>query len=88
MLQRIIAGGVGMARTLDGLKPGERGTVTRLLLAQERASGLARLGLGPGTEILCLRRTPLGEPTVYRFRGTDVALRRREAAGVQVRVEN
>ena len=87
MLQRIIAGGVGMARTLDGLKPGERGTVTRLLLAPERASSLARLGLGPGTEILCLRRTPLGEPTVYRFRGTDVALRRREAAGVQVRVE-
>ena len=81
------AGGLGMARTLDGLRPGERGTVTRLLLAPERAAGLRRLGLGPGTEILCLRRTPLGDPTVYRFRGTDVALRRREAAGVQVRME-
>lgn len=87
MLQRMIAGGLGMERTLEELRPGERGTVTRLLLATAQTSSLARLGLGPGTEILCLRRTPLGDPTVYRFRGTDVALRRREAAGVQVRVE-
>ena len=74
-----------MKLTLDRLGPGERGMVTRLLLSPRAASSLTRLGLGPGTEVLCLRRTPLGDPTVYRFRGTDVAIRRRDAEGIQLR---
>ncbi len=73
-----------MEMTLDRLKPGERGIVTLLLLSPREAGSLTRLGLGPSTEVLCLRRTPLGDPAVYRFRGTDVALRRRDAAGIQL----
>ena len=38
----------------------------------------------PGTEVLCLRRLPLGDPTVYRWRGIDVALRRRDASRIEV----
>lgn len=77
-----------MEMTLDRLGPGERGTVTRLLLSPQEASSLTRLGLRPGTAIRCLRRTPLGDPTVYRFRGTEVAIRRKDAAGVQVTSDN
>ena len=73
-----------MAFTLDRLRAGERRTVVCIALSPERAASLTRLGLGVGTEILCLRQTPLGDPTVYRFRGTDVAIRRKDAAGIQL----
>lgn len=77
-----------MPDTLDRLRPGERSVVERITLSPERAASLIRLGLRVGTEILCLRWTPLGDPTVYRFRGTDVAIRCRDAAGIQVTGDN
>lgn len=77
-----------MAETLDRLAPGERGTVAQIALGPMRAASLTRLGLCPGTEIRCLRRAPLGGPTIYRFRGTDVALRQKDAAGIQMQIES
>ena len=78
-------GGFGSAQTLlSELKAGERGLVLRLELPPRRAAELRRLGLIPGTELLCLRRSPLGEPTAYRWRGIDVALRRRDAERIKV----
>ena len=68
--------------TLDQLRPGEVGVVEALALREARAAPLRRLGLLPGTAVLCRRRSPFGDPTVYRFRETDVALRRRDAAGI------
>ncbi len=76
--------GVRVEISLDRLKPGERATVQRLKLPPNRANSLSRLGLGPGTELLCLRRLPLGDPTVYRWRGTDVALRRADAKRIEL----
>ena len=73
-----------MAIRLSELQAGERGRVTELRLPPEQAGTLLRLGLLPGAEILCLRRCPLGDPTVYRFRGTDLALRRRETALIRI----
>ena len=77
-----------MPGTLDRLGPGERGIVARLMLAPEQAASLTRLGLRPGTEILCLRRAPLGDPAVYRFRGTTAAIRKRDAAQVEIKMHN
>ena len=76
-----------MEISLDRLKPGERGRVSELRLPPERAAGLLRLGLLPGTELRCQRRCPLGDPAVYRFRGTDLALRKKDAARIVVRRE-
>lgn len=70
---------------LAALQEGEQGTVLRLGLEPDREGSLRRLGLIPGTELRCLRRSPLGDPTVYRFRGTDIAIRRRDAAQVEIR---
>lgn len=72
---------------LDRLRPGERGRLLRLELPAGRAEALRRLGLIPGTEIRCLRISPLGDPAAYRFRGTDLALRRRDAAGIVIEGE-
>ena len=73
-----------MCMTLDRLEPGAWGRVEEIDMPSEQAMSLTRLGLCPGTHILCLRRTPLADPTVYRFRGTDVALRKRDAAKIKV----
>ena len=58
---------------LSGLREGERGKV--LSVAPELSRTLERLGLVSGTEIVCLRRSPLGDPTAYWFRGAVIALR-------------
>lgn len=68
--------------TLAELCPGERAAVLRI--PSEIAKSLSRLGLVPGTEIMCLRRLPLGDPAVYRWRGIEVALRRKEASRIEV----
>ena len=68
--------------TLADLAAGERAVV--LSLPQNDACTLSRLGLVPGTEVLCLRRLPLGDPTVYRWRGISVALRNRDASRIEV----
>ena len=70
--------------TLADLAEGQGGTVIRLGLPPSDAGALTRLGLRPGTEVVCRRRLPLGDPVVYRWRGTDVALRRRDAGCVEV----
>ncbi|MCB1001433.1 MAG: FeoA family protein [Ilumatobacteraceae bacterium] len=46
---------------------------------------LGALGFVPGTTIQVGRRAPLGDPTVYRVRGADLAIRRGTAALVEVR---
>ena len=45
------------------------------------------LGLLPETLVLRERRAPLGDPLVFRVRGTLLCLRRSEARFIQVRLE-
>ncbi len=67
---------------LSRLAEGERGRVLFVDPALRRTTD--RLGLIPGTEVLCLRRCPLGDPTVYWFRSTSLALRADDAGRVAV----
>ena len=69
--------------TMDQLRPGESGIAEALL--PDAAAALSRLGLVPGTEVRCLRRSPLGDPSVYALRGTVLAIRRRDAEKILVR---
>ena len=45
------------------------------------------LGLIDGTPVECLTRSPLGDPTAYEIRGAVIALRKEDAAGIQIRKE-
>jgi ferrous iron transport protein A len=47
---------------------------------------LLDLGFVPGTAVRALRRAPLGDPTLYEVRGTQLCLRRSEALRVKVRL--
>ena len=46
---------------------------------------LIDLGFTPGEEVDVVRATPLGDPLVVAVRGSQLALRRREAAWIRVR---
>jgi Fe2+ transport system protein FeoA len=48
-------------------------------------SRLSDLGFTPGEPVAVVRTTPLGDPLVVAVRGSQLALRRREAGWIRVR---
>jgi ferrous iron transport protein A len=70
--------------TLDELPRSCRAVVTGLDAHGAERRRLMDLGVLPGVEVTAEDTSPLGDPTAYRIRGTLVALRRRQARGIQV----
>ena len=66
------------------LRPGQRGTITKI----NGASGLRRrfveMGIVKGETILIERHAPLGDPVEYFIKGYHLALRKEEAAHIEV----
>ena len=71
---------------LDCLPVGKSAYVANVYNEPSMRWRLTDLGMIPGTRILCLYRSPAGDPTAYLIRGAVIALRRRDAAQVQVRL--
>jgi DtxR family Mn-dependent transcriptional regulator len=71
---------------LADLKPGEKAVVTAISPAcrkQERRR-LMDLGILPGTTIEAVMRSPAGDPTAYRVRGTLIALRKEQSRTIYI----
>lgn len=66
-------------RRLDELKLGESGFVCGFELENDESRRLMELGFLPGGEVQYARRSPFGDPRVFRVDGCDVALRRETA---------
>lgn len=66
---------------LDKLQPGQ----TAVVSAAARERRLRDLGIIEGTQIGCLYRSPLGDPTAYYVRGATVALRRDQAELIEIK---
>lgn len=75
---------MGGIRTLSDLRPGERGVVCGLETAGDVRRRLQDIGLIRGTAVVCLGKSPLGDPTAYRIRGAVMALRRKDTGRVEV----
>lgn len=71
-------------QTLDTLAPGQQAVVKALLGSGLERRRLMDLGILPGTIIEAELRSPLGDPTAYLVRGTLVALRRNQAAQIEI----
>jgi len=73
--------------SLDDLRDREKAVIIDFDPAMDRAcrERLQDLGLLPDTPISRERRAPLGDPSVFRFRGTLLCLRRSEARLIRVR---
>lgn len=77
----------GLARRLTELARGGRAVVVGIdeSCTPDCARRLIDLGLAPGATVEFVRRTPLGDPTVFRVADYEVALRRELARSVLVR---
>lgn len=70
--------------SLSCLKVGQQGSVTKICAEKALAARLQELGLIEGTEIRCIRESPAGDPVLYGVRGSMLALRKRDSAGIFV----
>jgi ferrous iron transport protein A len=70
---------------LAELPLGEPAVVEAVEEGSAVAKRLLDLGFAPGTAVRALRRAPLGDPTLYELRGTQLCLRRSEAERIGVR---
>jgi len=76
-----------MEKRLSELKPGEKGVVSKVVGDREVRRRLLDMGLTRGTEIIVVRRAPLGDPVEFLLKGYNLSLRKRESENVYVLVE-
>lgn len=66
------------------LQPGQRATITRINGESALRRRFAEMGIIKGEIILIERNAPLGDPVEYFIKGYHLALRREEAAQIEV----
>ena len=68
------------------LRPGQRGAVHAMNLTGGMRRRLRDIGLIEGTAVECLGVSPGGDPRAFLIRGTAIALRAADSAGIEVSV--
>lgn len=66
------------------LQPGQSGVITRIGGAGALRRRFVEMGIVKGETILLERSAPLGDPVEYYIKGYHLALRREEAALIEV----
>ena len=69
------------------LQPGQRATILRINGAGPLRRRFIEMGIVKGETILIERNAPLGDPVEYFIKGYHLALRREEAAQIEVRLD-
>ncbi len=75
-----------MRNTLCSLPVGVCARVEHIELDNAASQRLMTLGLLPGIDVRVVQLAPLGDPIAIEFEGRRVSLRKREAAGVILKV--
>ena len=71
-------------RDLSELLPGQSAEVRSLQTVGPMRRRLLDLGLIEHTEVMCLGKSPLGDPSAYLIRGAVIAIRSDEASNIIV----
>jgi len=66
------------------LRPGQKGTITRIGGTSALRRRFIEMGIVKGETILIERNAPLGDPVEYFIKGYHLALRKEEAANIEV----
>jgi ferrous iron transport protein A len=74
----------GAAKGLASAKIGQEMSIRGFSGGREISERLQELGFTPGTPVRLVARAAFGGPLAFRLRGGVVALRRSDAAGVEV----
>ncbi len=77
-----------MIKKLSELKKGEKAIIRELNLNGLTRRRLFDLGFIPGTDVMVVFESPLGDPVAYAVRGTLIALRREESEKIIVELVN
>lgn len=70
--------------TLNQLKPGEKGIVTRIDTVGVLKRRLIDMGITPGVTIMVRKVAPLGDPIEINLRGYELTLRKAEAQSIML----
>ena len=73
-----------MVFRLCDLPIGREGILLDLRAEGLFACRLRQFGLIEGTKMMCIGKSPLGSPMLFRVRGTNLALRRRDCREIRV----
>ncbi|TVR57738.1 MAG: ferrous iron transport protein A [Candidatus Competibacteraceae bacterium] len=76
-----------LLRTLNDFPSGHRVRIRRLLGQGATRRRLMDLGLMPDIEVVIVRSAPLDDPIQIKLDTTHIALRRNEAAAIEVFVD-
>ena len=68
--------------SLSDLSPGRKALIARLDLPEADARRLMELGFLPGSSVELSRRSPFGDPSVFRIDDAEIALRRETASRI------
>ncbi|NOH02855.1 MAG: ferrous iron transport protein A [Chloroflexi bacterium] len=66
------------------LRPGQRGIIARINSSGALRRRFVEMGIVKGETILLERHAPLGDPMAYFIKGYHLALRKEEAAQIEV----
>lgn len=69
---------------LSDLKIGEKGEIVSVSPNFPLYTRLTDIGFTAGTEIECILKSPLGDPTAYLIKNTVISLRRNDAAQIEI----
>lgn len=67
---------------MSALQEGQRAQVTEVGITGSMRRRLMDMGLTPGAKIICLHRSPAGDPVAYFIRGAVIALRNEDTGKV------
>jgi ferrous iron transport protein A len=70
---------------LADLRPGEAGVLDAINLPEDDARRLMELGFLPGSLVTAARRSPFGDPRLFRVDGSEIAIRRETARHLTLR---
>lgn len=73
--------------TADQMKRGERGRIVKLSCKGALAKRMADMGVVRGATLEVKRIAPMGDPIEFKVKGYHLSLRKEEAAGIDVEVE-
>lgn len=66
--------------TLSNLEPGSSGLIEELKCDNKLTKRLLALGFVKGTQVTVKNKAPLGDPIIINLRGTDLAIRKKDAS--------
>lgn len=76
-----------MIKTVDKLRPGEKGKVESLGCTGAIRRRIIDMGITPGAEIMMRKTAPLGDPIEINVRGYELSIRKSEAKDIRIEVD-